>query len=218
LWRFQGLLASTLLACAGCNASPSPPTESAPTQSPPAVTAAEKDKPASAQVPSAAENQTRQQTGPDITLQVLDYEGIVRLVESHKGKIVVVDAWATYCPPCVREFPNLVALSRKYELQDVVFISLSFDYQGDAVGPLVKVRPVVEDFLKRHAATFENVLASVESDALLKLLAIPSLPAVMIYDREGNLVKRFDSSSAMEFTYEDVDKFVQGILSRSSPK
>ena len=51
-------------------------------------------------------------TVPDVRLSIVDFEGIQRRIADHRGKVVVVDAWATYCVPCKREFPNLVRLSR----------------------------------------------------------------------------------------------------------
>ncbi len=52
-------------------------------------------------------------TGRCVELQILDWEGVQKLLASKKGKIVVLDAWSTSCVPCVREFPNLVGLHKR---------------------------------------------------------------------------------------------------------
>ncbi len=71
-------------------------------------------------------------------------------------------------------------------------------------------------FLERQGATFENVLAGEESDALYRKFHLASVPAVFVYDRSGKLRKRFDNEQAAGdadvFTYEQVDHFVAQLL------
>ncbi|MFV2069426.1 MAG: TlpA disulfide reductase family protein [Pirellulales bacterium] len=145
-----------------------------------------------------------------VKLQVLDTQGLEQLIASHRGKVVVMDAWSTACPPCIKEFPGLVRLHHRYGPDRLACISLSLDYEG--VGSPHDVEPDVLRFLRRQRATFDNVLASLESDQMLKKLGVYSIPAVFIYDRTGKLVKRFDSSSGEEFTYHDVEVFLTGLM------
>lgn len=147
---------------------------------------------------------------PEVRLLTLDHQGIERLIDSHRGKIVVVDAWSTSCPPCIKEFPNLVALHRRYGPDRVACISINLDYDG--VGDPADVRPEVLQFLKDHKATFDNVLCQLEAQEQLKALGVYSLPAVFVYDRSGQLVKKFDTSSGEEFTYADVEQCVASLL------
>lgn len=147
----------------------------------------------------------------DVTLQVLDYDGIQKLIASHRGKIVVMDAWSTSCPPCVKEFPNLVKLSQKYPDQ-IACISLSFDNEG--LTPLDEVKKPVLEFLRQQGATFDNVLSSDESDALYRKMDLVAVPAVFVYDAEGNLSKRFDNGSGVDFTYADVEKHLSEMLAK----
>ena len=132
-----------------------------------------------------------------------------RLIASHRGKIVVMDAWSTSCPPCMKEFPNLVALHEQYAGDRVACISLCSDYDG--LGTPDDVKDQVLYFLQKRKATFDNVLSSLESDALLDKLGIYNVPAVFIYDRSGELVKRFDTNSG-EFTYDDVREYLADLL------
>jgi thiol-disulfide isomerase/thioredoxin len=147
---------------------------------------------------------------PAVQLQLLDFAALEKLVASHRGKIVVLDAWSTSCPPCVAEFPNLVALSRNYSAKGVACISVNFDYDG--LGKPEDVQGKVLEFLVKHQAAFDNVLSTLESDQLLKKFKIYSLPAVFIYDRAGKLVKQFDTSTGEEFTYNDVEEFVASLV------
>ncbi|MDZ4819766.1 MAG: TlpA disulfide reductase family protein [Planctomycetota bacterium] len=153
----------------------------------------------------------------DIKLQNLDYAGIEELIASKKGKVVVVDYWSTYCAPCLKEFPNLIALSDRVGPEQLACISVSLDYDG--YGKLEEVTPKVLKFLLAKEATIDNVLASEESDAMFKKLDIPSIPAVFVYDRTGKLRKRYDSRSAKNdgpFSYEQVNKLVDELLAEKN--
>ncbi len=141
----------------------------------------------------------------DVSLQILDYQQIQNLIASHHGQIVVLDCWSTSCPPCIEEFPKLVALHKKYDHTKLACISLSFDFEGP--GTPADVQPDVLKFLQRQNATFENVLSSEPSDALLKKMNLASIPAVFVYDAEGD-VHRFEGSKA----YDDVLPLVSKLI------
>jgi thiol-disulfide isomerase/thioredoxin len=154
----------------------------------------------------------------EVKLQILDWEGLQHLLASHRGKVVVLDCWSTSCEPCIREFPNLVALQKKFGRERLACISLSFDYEG--LGKPEEQREPVLAFLRQQKADFDNVLSSVESDVLTAKLEIPSIPAVFVYDQTGELHRRFDnrfaSTTGGPFTYEQVSAEVEELL--SSPR
>lgn len=139
-----------------------------------------------------------------------DHAGLMELVAGHKGKVVVVDAWSTWCEPCVTEFPGLVALYKKYGPERVACVSLSFDYEG---GDLEEARSGVLAFLKQQGATFDNVLAT-NTDEMYEKLDFPSIPAVFVFDREGKLARLIDNSDPKtpNFTYADVEELVASLL------
>jgi len=156
-------------------------------------------------------------TDPDkeaITLEILDYQGIRRLIDRHRGKVVVVDAWSTSCPPCRRNFHHLVDLHRDHGRGDVACVSLSFDYEG--VGTPLEQKDRVLGFLRGQQARFDNILSSEASDQLYKKLRLASVPAVFVYDRAGKLRKRFDNeaarSKAEAFSYAQVRHLVEELL------
>ena len=141
----------------------------------------------------------------DVRLQILDYDGVQNLIQSHSGKLVVLDAWSTSCGPCIREFPHLVQLSGNYPAQ-VACISLSFDYIG--TGKPEDLHDHVLAFLRRQQATFDNVLSSVPSDEMFKKFNIYGPPAIFVYGPDGQLLKQFDESSSEGFTYDDIEQFL----------
>jgi thiol-disulfide isomerase/thioredoxin len=155
-------------------------------QEPPPKSAAENGPPSRYGSPYPAEN-------PAVQLKILDFAGLERLIAGKRGQVVVVDAWSTACPPCVRDFPQFVALDRKYAAKGLACISLSFDYEG--TGRPEEQSPRVLEFLRKKGATFDNVLSSDDSDSLYKKLGLASIPAVFVYDRTGKLRERLQDTA-----------------------
>lgn len=162
----------------------------------------------------AADNE---QKPADVKVQIMDLATTQKLIASKKGKIVVVDAWSTSCIPCIKEFPNLVALQKSHA-EDVVCVSLNLDYIGLKTKPPEFYKERVLKFLTKQNASFDNVLCSEECEAALEKLGVPSMPAVFVYDRAGKLAKTFDNSDAENedegFTYKEVTAFVDELKAK----
>lgn len=128
------------------------------------------------------------------------------------GAITVVDLWSTACQPCIEEFPGLVRLSRQMP-DRVRCVSVSLDYDGRKTQPAESYRDNVNAFLNAVGADFDNYLCQTPNDDVYKAVGLPSIPAVLIYDAKGNLVKKFvDSGETIGFTYEkDIIPFVQNL-------
>jgi thiol-disulfide isomerase/thioredoxin len=139
----------------------------------------------------------------------LDLKNIVeleQLVASKKGKLVVLDAWSTYCEPCMKEFPGLVALHKKYGPEKVACISLCANYTGVGKPEDEIAEPLA--FLKDKGAVFDNVFCTEADTKLYEKLKFASVPTIFVYDREGKLIKTFDG----EPTYADVEKFLSPLV------
>ncbi len=144
-----------------------------------------------------------------IEAQLADWKQI----ESHAkstGKVTVMDLWSTACPPCLEEFPGLVRLSESMPDQ-VACISVSVDYDGRKTKPAESYRDSVNAFLGAMKADFTNFLCQTPSDEVFATVDLPSIPAVLIFDADGKLVKRFvDAGETIGFGYEkDIVPFVK---------
>jgi cytochrome c biogenesis protein CcmG/thiol:disulfide interchange protein DsbE len=117
----------------------------------------------------------KEQRLPPVSLYILG--GTEISLDWFLGKPVVLNAWATWCPPCRRELPMMVRVSR--ENPDVHFVFVS---QGE--GP-----EVVRRFLEEQGLTAEWVLLDPET-RLSQALGIQGLPTTFFFDREGRLVNR----------------------------
>ncbi|MDV6032148.1 MAG: hypothetical protein F9B45_19090 [Phycisphaera sp. RhM] len=134
-------------------------------------------------------------------------------IESHAkstGKITVVDLWSTVCEPCIKEFPGLVRLSNSTS-DDVVCIAVSVDYDGRKSRPPEYYSEKVTAFLAAMNADFDNYLCTTPSDDVFATVGLPSIPAVLIFDAQGKLIKQFvDAGDTVGFSYEtDIIPFVE---------
>jgi thiol-disulfide isomerase/thioredoxin len=169
------------------------------------------DEPAVADNPAAA----------DVPIRLASWEEMEQIVAEKRGQVVVLDVWSTWCVPCVREFPELVALHEKYGEQGLACMSLNCNYIGAEDEPPEDSREDVEAFLRQKRATFENVISTTPADELFELLGVAAVPVVRVYDREGNLRKQFvndDLEYGDEgFTYEEhIAPLVEQLLSEST--
>jgi thiol-disulfide isomerase/thioredoxin len=117
----------------------------------------------------------------------MNLAGFGRFIARQRGKVVVVDVWATYCPPCMRDFHHLVALHREEDSQKVVCMSLNIDNQG--LAPVDRLVPRVLKFLEKQKATFDNILMTDDADQVYRALGLVGIPAVLVYDQQGRLVE-----------------------------
>src|SRR5690606_14604442 len=83
-----------------------------------------------------------------VTLQSIDMDGIKELLANNTDKLRFINVWATWCGPCVSEFPDLLTIYRMYRGRDFEFITLSMD---DPERP-----DRVEKFLKNRHASATN--------------------------------------------------------------
>lgn len=149
------------------------------------------------------------------TVELVDHAGLMAAVARHRGTVVVLDCWSTSCPPCVREFPKLVALAAAHPA-DVACLSLAFDYDG--IGTPDDAVPAVREFLASVAAQdVHNMLSREEADVMYRKLDMTSVPAVFVWAADGTLAARFDDDTAdttlgRPFTYEDVAVKVRELL------
>jgi len=155
---------------------------------------------------AAAPAPTAPEAAGEVKLVLKDYDGLQALIASKKGKVVVVDVWSTYCDPCMKEFPGLVGLHKKYGPEKVACISICTNYSGIGKPEDELAEPL--KFLEKQGATFDNLLSTDADEALYKKLKIGSVPGIFVYDADGKLAKLFDK----ETTYAEVEKVVTPLV------
>jgi thiol:disulfide interchange protein DsbD len=129
-------------------------------------------KPAAPMVPAV--------DAPSSLPQATRLEGGAVDTSALRGKIVVVNFWATWCQPCVREIPSFNKLHKDLGAQGVAVLGISMDEDGAS-----DVRP----FLEKHPIAYPIGLGGA---ALNKQYALEQLPVTLIFDRSGKQLKRFE--------------------------
>ena len=114
-----------------------------------------------------------------LTLKELD--GAKRSLDDYRGKIVVLNFWATWCVPCREEMPILVALKNRYAERGVQFIAASADDE--------KTQKDVPRSAARLKINFPVWLGATTSD-MQRLGLGDALPATAIIDRDGRIIAR----------------------------
>lgn len=126
--------------------------------------------------------QAKPEEGPKVgTLKPVDF-GTFK--DSAKGKVLVLNFWATWCGPCVAEFPELVALDAKYRDKGVKLVGITADDPED-------VQPKVVPFMKKHKVQFDIIRQDTDDPQEMMDQVIKNwngvIPITVVFDKQGNL-------------------------------
>ncbi len=114
---------------------------------------------------------------PDLVVR--DLNGATVRLSALKGKVVLVDYWATWCGPCRMEIPHLKKLHAELGPKGLVILGLSVDHQGVEV---------VRRFVKKNALPWTTALA--DERALSAFGEVRAIPTAILIDREGRIAGR----------------------------
>jgi thiol-disulfide isomerase/thioredoxin len=148
-------------------------------------------------------------TKPDpktVLVQRVDKAEFEKVIAEQRGKVVLVDFWATWCPPCVAQLPHSAELARSRAAKGLVVISCSFDEPEDeshVIAVLADKGPTTVNLLSRLGG--EKSVDAFE-------IAGGTLPSYSLYDRSGKLVNRFSTSESQTIKPEDLDRAVDELL------
>lgn len=122
------------------------------------------------------------QMAPDFTLQNLKGETVS--LKDFKGRIVVLDFWATWCLPCRYSLPELAELEKKYRDKGVIFLGLSID------DPDSYDNEYVAEFKDRYKVEYQVLRANTGMVASYLGTEDVRIPAFLILDKEGKINKK----------------------------
>ncbi len=133
------------------------------------------------------------------SLVLADIRGVEHSLEQYRGKVVVVNFWATWCPPCVEELPSLENAWQRYRQQGLVVLAVSGE-ESD----------VVTSFLERLPS---DITFPVLIDGDMKSgnrWQIRGLPTTVVVDRSGDVHWRAEGQ--LDFSASDVNKELLALL------
>jgi thiol-disulfide isomerase/thioredoxin len=137
-------------------------------------------------------------------MKPVDEAGYTKLVAASKGNVVLVGFWATYCVPCRKEMPQLVALDAKLRVRGFRFVTISADepeQQGAAGMFLDKIKVPSPTYI-RKAKDDDKFTALVDQkwDG--------ALPALFLYDRQGRRVRSFFGEADLNVVSAAIEKLL----------
>lgn len=115
---------------------------------------------------------------------------------SFKGKILVIDFWASWCGPCRMEIPNLLKTYEKYKNKDVAFLSVSIDANADAW----------KKALAEEKMPWNQVLAPQSGKEITKLYQFSGIPFIILIDKNGNIYRKQLRGEKIEEAIEELLK------------
>jgi thiol-disulfide isomerase/thioredoxin len=128
---------------------------------------------------TAAHSQSSPQQAPPLRLKSI--QGRALSLSSYKGKVVLLNFWATWCPPCRAEMPDLVRIQREYGARGLQVIGVTYPPQT-----LVEVRR----FVRQLKVNYPVALGTEETKVLFD--KSETLPVTIVIDREGKIVERIE--------------------------
>ena len=153
--------------------------------------------------PVAEKAHDKPATGSGVGLVRGDAKKLEELIAKHQGKVVLVDYWATWCGPCVENFPHTVELAKKYRAEGLATIAVSFDLLDD--------EPKVREFLATQEAGFDHLLSIYDgvNQRAANDFDVEALPQYRLYDRQGKLRERWEG------TTDEMESKIQQLLAES---
>ncbi len=127
-----------------------------------------------------------------VTLQPVNESGYKSLVSRNRGKVVVVNFWATWCHGCRHEMPSLISFQKSHPAVKLVLVSADEPTdQAKAQAFLESVGAPPSDYIKK-AKDDDAFIAAIDPKWT------GTLPATFVYDRQGRLVKAFNGEVKMD--------------------
>jgi thiol-disulfide isomerase/thioredoxin len=122
--------------------------------------------------------------------ELKDPDGKLVKSSDFDGKVVILDFWATWCPPCKAEIPGFIELQKKYAEKGLIVVGVSLDEQGSSV---------VKQFMKEFGMNYPVVMGNLK---LMQDFGGAAIPTTFIIDRSGQIVSKHTGFTPKE-TFEN---------------
>ena len=141
--------------------------------------------------------------------QLLDSRGQARKLSDFRGQVLVLNFWATWCPPCREEIPDLVVLRNAYQRYHVEMLGIAIDSATN-----------VARFLQTTNVPYPILLAENEGMALASSLGNRQgvLPYTLLIDTQGHTVKSYLGRIDIEVLKQDLKTLIEPISANSMDK
>lgn len=130
---------------------------------------------------------------------------ILEAVGDSRGRVVLVNIWATWCIPCREEFPDLIRIRDKYKDQGLDLILVSTDFEGNS--------EEAQGFLRDQGVNFPSFIKSDKDQAFIEALNSDwsgALPASLLYNRLGEQVHFWEGQASYTEFETEILKVLKG--------
>ncbi|HEY6332090.1 MAG TPA: TlpA disulfide reductase family protein [Blastocatellia bacterium] len=138
-----------------------------------------------ARLPVASDTPARTSSNVPPDFQIPTLDGRTIKLSDYRGKVLVVDFWATWCPPCQRETPELVKLAKEEGPKGVEVVGLHIDDRGRSSPAQIK------NFINQYQIPYTVGMASNDMFTAYLGTQDDSIPQTLVYNRNGQLVAHF---------------------------
>ncbi len=126
-----------------------------------------------------------------------ELNGVSWRLSEHRGEVVLINYWATWCGPCREETPGLIDLARDYRYKGLSIVGVSMDMGG---------RPAVESFISEFHMPYTVLMPDLAS---LSAPAVDALPTTVLVDRNGRAAKSYVGAVKESIFRADVDQLLR---------
>ena len=138
----------------------------------------------------------------DFTLK--DLSGNDVTLSEKKGKIVVLNFWATWCPPCREEMPSMEKLHKKYYGKDFEIIAVAMDPKG---------KKIVKPYIDENGYTFTILLD--DKGAISDMYRAYAVPMTFILARDGRVIEKI--MGAADWFSEESQAYIEELIKNGAP-
>jgi thiol-disulfide isomerase/thioredoxin len=153
-----------------------------------------------ADLPPLSHSLAHQAPRPAPALRLKDLDGQLHDLAQLKGKVVLINFWATWCPPCRREMPSMERLSRA--LEGEAFVVLAVDVGEDA--------SIIEEFTSQLDSTLRLPILLDTRSRTLQTWKVGGLPTSFLIDKRGRIVA--SAIGGREFDHPEIVKTIRALL------
>lgn len=133
---------------------------------------------------------------PDFQLQSTNNAELIQS-QNYRGKLMLINFWATWCPPCRKEIPSLIELQKQYNAQGFTVIGISVDQAGVEI---------IRKFGEKMGINYPLAVGTTEITKGFG--SVSGIPASFLIDRKGNIAKSYAGYVTHEQLKKDIDALI----------